>query len=261
MEEREDHDCMMRKQYENTMSEWLAVEAIVRQRDKELVAASLAKLSQESQDGHIPLMRKDSSLSNDVFESMDSDDFSHPETVPEESSSATSPVTESMPVTSSADTMVESEAGDQAHQTLSAVRSVDSKDTSSCSPDEGLGDSLAHTGSLGDSRRSDSADTDKNVEPLKSETEEIPIEKSIIVTNPSVDQGDGETGTYYPLPSYGNDHSRLLSTTLEDTGQFSSPVVAENVSSSSLQFLDVIALVSFLSLNFFQSYTCVKCFE
>ena len=39
------------------------------------------------QDGHIPLMRKDSSLSNDVFESVDSDDFSHPETVPEETSS------------------------------------------------------------------------------------------------------------------------------------------------------------------------------
>ena len=40
------------------MSEWLAVEAIVRQRDKEIMAANLAKLSQESQDGHIPLVRK-----------------------------------------------------------------------------------------------------------------------------------------------------------------------------------------------------------
>ena len=40
------------------MSEWLAVEAIVRQRDKEIMAANLAKLSQESQDGHIPLSRK-----------------------------------------------------------------------------------------------------------------------------------------------------------------------------------------------------------
>ena len=39
-------------------------------------------------DGHIPLMRKDSSLSNDVFESVDNDDgISHPETVPEETSS------------------------------------------------------------------------------------------------------------------------------------------------------------------------------
>ena len=38
-------------------------------------------------DGHIPLVRKDSSLSNDVFESIDSEDFSHPETVPEETSS------------------------------------------------------------------------------------------------------------------------------------------------------------------------------
>ncbi len=34
------------------------MEAIVRQRDKEVMAANLAKLSQESQDGHIPLVRK-----------------------------------------------------------------------------------------------------------------------------------------------------------------------------------------------------------
>ena len=52
--------------YEKVMSEWLAVEAIIRQRDKETVAANLAKLSQESTDGHIPLVRKDSSLSNEV---------------------------------------------------------------------------------------------------------------------------------------------------------------------------------------------------
>ena len=90
-EEREDLDVAIKSQYENTMSEWLAVEAIVRQRDKEFMAANLVKQSQESQDGHIPLMRKDSSLSNDVFESIDSDDFSHPETVPEESSSAVTP--------------------------------------------------------------------------------------------------------------------------------------------------------------------------
>ena len=46
------------------------------------MAANLAKLSSESQDhgtngspgGHIPLMRKDSSLSNDVFESVDADE-------------------------------------------------------------------------------------------------------------------------------------------------------------------------------------------
>ena len=44
-------------------------------------------------DGHIPLLRKDSSLSNDVFESLDNDDVTtqlaktHPETVPEETSS------------------------------------------------------------------------------------------------------------------------------------------------------------------------------
>ncbi|ESO83806.1 hypothetical protein LOTGIDRAFT_132957 [Lottia gigantea] len=85
VEERKIVDERCRSEYERIMSEWLAVEAIVSQRDKELMAANLAKFSQESTDGVIPLIRKDSSLSNDVFESFDSEEFSHPSTVPEES--------------------------------------------------------------------------------------------------------------------------------------------------------------------------------
>lgn len=56
-----------RQVYENTMSEWLAVEAIVRQRDKENTAASIAKLSSESTSGEgqaPPPLPRD--LSNDV---------------------------------------------------------------------------------------------------------------------------------------------------------------------------------------------------
>jgi hypothetical protein len=87
----EDRDYLDKKTqnlYERTMSEWLAVEAIVKQREKEIMAANLAKMSSESTDGNIPLVRKDSSLDNDVFlsQSFDSDEFSHPDTVPEESS-------------------------------------------------------------------------------------------------------------------------------------------------------------------------------
>lgn len=37
----------LRREYEDKMSEWLAVEAIVRQRDKETMAQNLAKLSSE----------------------------------------------------------------------------------------------------------------------------------------------------------------------------------------------------------------------
>lgn len=50
------------------MSEWLAVEAIVRQRDKENTAASIAKLSSESTSGDAvpPPLQRD--LSNDVRE-------------------------------------------------------------------------------------------------------------------------------------------------------------------------------------------------
>lgn len=66
-EEREGLEQAVRTEYEKIMSEWLAVEAIIRQRDKEVIAANLAKLSQESTDGHIPLVRKDSSLSNEVW--------------------------------------------------------------------------------------------------------------------------------------------------------------------------------------------------
>ncbi|KAK3771333.1 hypothetical protein RRG08_024289 [Elysia crispata] len=87
-EEREGLEAAMGADYEKVMSEWLAVEAIIRQRDKETVAANLAKLSQESTDGHIPLVRKDSSLSNEVFVSFESEELSRPETVVEESSTA-----------------------------------------------------------------------------------------------------------------------------------------------------------------------------
>jgi hypothetical protein len=45
-EDRHTLDETVRTEYERVMSEWLAVEAIVRQRDKEVVAANLAKLSQ-----------------------------------------------------------------------------------------------------------------------------------------------------------------------------------------------------------------------
>lgn len=47
-EERETVDKSNQATYETTMSEWLAVEAIIRQRDKEVTAASIAKLTQST---------------------------------------------------------------------------------------------------------------------------------------------------------------------------------------------------------------------
>ena len=77
-------------------------------------------------------MRKDSSLSNDVFESMDSDDFSHPETVPEETSSQLVTPTGEHP---SRQISMETE-----HPTVTAVKGSDS--IGPHSPDEGIGDSI-----------------------------------------------------------------------------------------------------------------------
>ncbi|XP_017774865.1 PREDICTED: small G protein signaling modulator 1-like isoform X1 [Nicrophorus vespilloides] len=53
--------------YENRLSEWLAVEAIVKQRDKECQAIAIAKLSSDSVSvDQLPQMQRD--LSNEVFE-------------------------------------------------------------------------------------------------------------------------------------------------------------------------------------------------
>lgn len=48
------------------MSEWLAVEAIVRQRDKETQASAMAKLSSESMSGDQVPAQIQRDLSNDV---------------------------------------------------------------------------------------------------------------------------------------------------------------------------------------------------
>ncbi|GBP27037.1 Small G protein signaling modulator 1 [Eumeta japonica] len=48
VQQRAEQDAAYRRQYETTMSEWLCVEAIVKQRDKEATAASIARLSEAS---------------------------------------------------------------------------------------------------------------------------------------------------------------------------------------------------------------------
>lgn len=73
-EERHELDETSRHYYETTMSEWLAVEAIVRQRDKEKTAVAVAKLSSESGNDHHNhkakqlLAELDNEIENDVFE-------------------------------------------------------------------------------------------------------------------------------------------------------------------------------------------------
>ncbi|XP_064620066.1 small G protein signaling modulator 2-like isoform X3 [Lineus longissimus] len=180
-QEREKVDTDMRDGYEKTMSEWLAVEAIVRQRDKEIMAANLAKLSNESTDGTIPLARKDSSLSNDVFEdnySIASDDISHPDTLPEEGISVvTTPTTDPTPGMNN-QVQVECEKDD-----ASLMQGKPE------SPDEGVGD-LRHTSMSDSNSKHDSSE-------LLAEAvcnDEADNTRNIIITNPSVDSGSGTDG-------------------------------------------------------------------
>lgn len=70
-EQRKDRDAEVKNHYEMTIGEWLAVEAIVVQRDKELLAANLAKYSSESTTSSdvpvTPSAKTGSNASNDVF--------------------------------------------------------------------------------------------------------------------------------------------------------------------------------------------------
>lgn len=81
-EERNELDETSRHYYETTMSEWLAVEAIVRQRDKEKTAIAVAKLSSESGKDE-PRSKvnggEPDDMDNDVFEENGYSDYSDPE--------------------------------------------------------------------------------------------------------------------------------------------------------------------------------------
>lgn len=82
-EERAELDETTRHYYETTMSEWLAVEAIVRQRDKEKTAVAVAKLSSESgsdqQQKAKQQLDPDNDIDNDVFEENGYSDLSDQE--------------------------------------------------------------------------------------------------------------------------------------------------------------------------------------
>ncbi|XP_011185191.2 small G protein signaling modulator 2 isoform X1 [Zeugodacus cucurbitae] len=82
-EEREKYDDTCKHYYETTMSEWLAVEAIVRQREKEKNAQAVAKLSAEKyRRVGKPVCRQHEmdgeDVENDVFEDNDISDMSDP---------------------------------------------------------------------------------------------------------------------------------------------------------------------------------------
>ncbi|XP_035691196.1 small G protein signaling modulator 2-like isoform X10 [Branchiostoma floridae] len=72
--QRREKDDLAHTQYENIMSDWMAVEAIIRQRDREAQAASIAKLSSGSSidSQAYKLYSQDSTISNDHSSSIDS---------------------------------------------------------------------------------------------------------------------------------------------------------------------------------------------
>lgn len=96
-EQRAELDETTKKYYETTMSEWLAVEAIVRQRDKEKTAHAVAKLSSggsgsqsgDKANGKDGVLDLDTEMENEVFEENGFSDLSDPEVEDEEKEKGT----------------------------------------------------------------------------------------------------------------------------------------------------------------------------
>lgn len=166
-EERQRMDQHVKTLYEKTMSEWLAVEAIVKQREKETMAANIMKnLSSESTDMAMPgpFIRGDSSLSNEVFESLDEwDNIMTQETVIEESSTTGTTCTPTTDRKQSLELHLQGEitcVEEQiSHNIILSKREFVCKSFSE-SPDDGLGDSIAPHGSQDRSKLDSAGDSE-----------------------------------------------------------------------------------------------------
>ena len=118
---------------------------------------------QERCGGLISLVRKDSSLSNEVFESFESDDFLRPETVVEESSPVmTTPIDEEKDGLESKINISKIKKINQTDSSNFNISSSKKTKISEDSADDGLGDSVAHgSSSMTDRSKLDSTeDTD-----------------------------------------------------------------------------------------------------
>lgn len=97
-------DETTRHYYETTMSEWLAVEAIVRQLDKEKTAHAVAKLSSGGSDSKVKNgVDVDVEMENEVFEENGFSDLSDPEVEDDEKEFAKKPKEVPMEVDASKD--------------------------------------------------------------------------------------------------------------------------------------------------------------
>ncbi|XP_065201314.1 small G protein signaling modulator 2-like isoform X2 [Planococcus citri] len=199
-EEREELDRTTKQYYETTMTEWLAVEAIVRQKDKEIMAANIAKLSSESTSGEpaplTPGLQND--MSNDVFEDDSIASDGEPPIIDE--NEQLSPVVEERSIEYNSlendprtkDLNVDSESENyqstsqpveksEEERLLEDIQNFVNDSISRCdSPDEGVGEEADSEDEGAD------VDSAKNTDGRHSK----PVTSVIITTNPSQDSGN-----------------------------------------------------------------------
>ncbi|KAF2897510.1 hypothetical protein ILUMI_08666 [Ignelater luminosus] len=196
--QREELSEQTKQAYETTMSEWLAVEAIVRQRDKETQANAIAKLSSESTSGEQvpPQIQRD--LSNDVFEDISDYDYESNE----EESNAEGDDKTKRPKKTKQNTVIYDGSDDEKQQIHTNNCTADTNPSANVEESE-TKDNETHKENdetrLTNSVLNESSDTNRNADeqPTTSKTHKNKIEDNhedlqrfignVIVTNPSVD--------------------------------------------------------------------------
>lgn len=130
LSEKAELDETTRHYYETTMSEWLAVEAIVRQLDKEKTAHAVAKLSSGGSDSKVKNgVDVDAEMDNEVFEENGFSDLSDPELEDEEKDHVKKPKDEPMEVDIPKEEMEKPPAQQEVGESMKSSPSTSSYET------------------------------------------------------------------------------------------------------------------------------------
>ncbi|XP_072103649.1 small G protein signaling modulator 1 [Mobula birostris] len=189
--ERKEVDDQIRNCYEQTMGEWMACEAVVRQRERESHAAALAKCSSAvSLDAQIQrMMHRDSTVSTESSQSCSSDRQDHARL--QSDSSSSTQVFESVEDTETE--QIEKEAGISGDKQVAAIPNG-TVQNGPCFPDSGHPSLCSHPTTAGYSEHSFSTEEAKQRghsssalrregEPRESNSEEEPLPQGLPTQN------------------------------------------------------------------------------
>ncbi|XP_051971873.1 small G protein signaling modulator 1-like isoform X2 [Xyrauchen texanus] len=212
-EERKEVDEQMRACYEQTMSEWLGCEAIVRQREKEQHAVALAKCSSgASIDSTMQrIMHLDSTISNESSQSCSSGRLSDSRL--QSDSSGSTQVFESVEEVDQIETEPKCDDIKQVHKI-----SVGALQNGTSSPDSGHPTSRNFSVTSGQSDSLSTEDSGVHEPNLKAQPQQPSTAQSPTKLNPTTDKSNTDTSTGEEEKIYGKVVTSITGTTSTSEG-------------------------------------------